>query len=316
MLKTHLLQLYAPLVGWTLLGWFLEKMLPKSTATHLGKFLFWVGIPISIVAFLRGADLSGAIWIAPVVAWTAILLGAWLAWLWMTRLAGSSFRHRISAPPARGSFLLTSMVGNTGYIGYPVALALVGPQYFAWALFYDLAGTTLGAYGLGVALAAHFGKGNHDRWEVLRALIRNPALWSFGAGLIGRDVHLSNSLEQALQTVAWGVIAASLTLTGMRLSQLNSWRDLKPAGISLSIKMILVPLILGTGLSLLGMRGAPQLVMVLQMATPPAFATLVLSEVYNLDRELTVTTLVMGSVSLLITLPIWILLFNGSGNPI
>jgi len=50
--------------------------------------------------------------------------------------------------------------------------------------------------------------------------------------------------------------------------------------------------------------------MVLLMATPPAFATLVLAEAFNLDRELTVTTLAMGSGALLVTLPLWLLVFG------
>jgi hypothetical protein len=46
------------------------------------------------------------------------------------------------------------------------------------------------------------------------------------------------------------------------------------------------------------------------MAMPPAFATLVLAEVYDLDRNLSVTALAAGSTGLLLTLPIWLMLFR------
>jgi hypothetical protein len=46
------------------------------------------------------------------------------------------------------------------------------------------------------------------------------------------------------------------------------------------------------------------------MAMPPAFATLVLAEVFDLERDLAVTTLAVGSIGLLLTLPIWLLLFG------
>jgi hypothetical protein len=95
----------------------------------------------------------------------------------------------------------------------------------------------------------------------------------------------------------------------MRLSQLTSWQSVKPASISLGIKMLVVPLIIGFGLSHFGVTGPPQLAIVLQMSMPPAFATLVIAEAYNLDRELTVTALAAGSLGLLLTLPIWLLLF-------
>ncbi|NJN58970.1 MAG: AEC family transporter, partial [Leptolyngbyaceae cyanobacterium SL_5_9] len=44
---------------------------------------------------------------------------------------------------------------------------------------------------------------------------------------------------------------------------------------------------------------------------PPAFATLVIAEAYNLDRELTVTALAVGSLGLLLMLPMWLWLFSG-----
>jgi hypothetical protein len=79
--------------------------------------------------------------------------------------------------------------------------------------------------------------------------------------------------------------------------------------MSLGIKMLLVPLILGTTLPLFGLTGATAQVIVLQMGMPPAFATLVIAETFNLDRDLAVTALAAGSIVLLVTLPIWLWLF-------
>ncbi len=201
------------------------------------------------------------------------------------------------------------MVGNTGYIGYPVTLSIVGTQYFAWALFYDLLGTTLGAYGLGVALAARFGGGVHSHLQVIKAIIINPDLWSFGFGLLFREVKIPAPVEFWLELVAWSCVALSLVLIGMRLSKLTSWHSLPRASISIGIKMLIVPLILGSILPLFGLTGTTARAIVLQMAMPPAFATLVIAETFHLDRDLAVTALAMGSMVLLVTLPIWLWLF-------
>lgn len=316
-----LLELYPPLVGLVLLGLILGTLLPKVVPAYLGKFLFWIGVPISNVAFLRQADLSRAIWVAPIVAWVAILLGAGLAWAWINwqtylkdaHAQGNDYISFIVpsswSQPTQGSFILAAMVGNTGYIGYPVTLAVVGKQYFAFALFYDLLGTTLAAYGLGVVLAAHFGRSVHNRQ--LEAILINPTLWSFGFGLALREQPLPSTVEVILDRLAWTGVVLSLVLIGMRLSKLKSWNSLPRALISLGIKMLLVPLVLGTTLLLFGLTGSTQLVIVLQMAMPPAFATLVIAEAYNLDRDLTVTALAAGSAGLLVTLPIWLWLFGG-----
>lgn len=314
-----LLTIYVPLLGWTFCGWVLGRLLPVTMPAYLGKFLFWVGVPISIVAFLRHAHLSASLWLAPVVAWAAMLLGVSLAW-WLSRRSqnGSPSINRQMPlnQQTQGSFLLASMLGNTGYIGYPVALALVGPHYFAWTLFYDLLGSTPGAYGLGVAIAARLGGAKPlTYWQALCAMAKNPALWSFGVGLVCRDRPVPVLLENSLRGFAWCIVALSLVLIGMRLSQLSSFARIQPAVLSVGIKMLLVPLLLGLVLWAFGVTGLVYRAILLQMAMPPAFATLVLAEAYDLDRELTVTTLLVGCLALVLMLPVWLWLCGALGVP-
>jgi predicted permease len=295
------------LISLVLVGIILGRKLPLQFPTQLGKFLFWVGVPISIVTFLRQTDLSGQIWIAPAIAHLAILLGAFLAWL---GIKGQAYlTNSLPQQPTQGSLILAAMVGNTGYLGFPITLTMVGKEYFAWALFYDLLGTLFGVYGLGVLLAARFGSQAGNYLQAAKAIIINPPLWSFGFGLIFRQITIPSVAELTLETLAWCALAASLILMGMRVSRLDSWYKLKPAGISVVIKMLLVPLVLGSCLRLFGVTGEAAQVVVLQMAMPPAFGTLILAETFDLDRDLTVTTLGIGAMVLLFTLPLWLWLF-------
>lgn len=320
-LAANLIRLYVPLIFIGGLGLLLGYKLPSEIPQRLGKFLFWVGVPLSIFAFLRQSDLSESVWIAPVVAWVAMLAGAGLAALWIWGAVRSPAlptdyhpvqqSGAIQNSAAQGSFVLASMVGNTGYLGYPVALTVVGPTYFGWAVFYDTLGSTLGAYGLGVLIAARFGSSGLHYGQLLRALLINPALWSFGLGLLSRGIAFSPPIELALQSIGWVIVMLALLLLGMRLSQLRSWQRAAPAVVGLAIKMAFVPLVVGLGLLCIPLPAEARLVLVLQMSMPPAFATLVLTEAYDLDRELTVTALALGSVGLLFTLPVWLVLFAG-----
>jgi malate permease and related proteins len=339
----NLIPLYTTLVGWVFLGFVLGRyVLPKKTSLYIGKFLFWFGVPWLIVASLRGRDLSGGVLVAPVTAWIAILVGAAFAWIWIdlgvtderlksfssgikfidyssNSLAieeGSTIRASSWSNSTQGSFLLAMMVGNTGYMGYPVILSVVGKEYFAYAVFYDLLGSTLGAYGLGVALAAYYGTSmsgqTQRRWwvNIIDRLIRNPALWSLVLGLSISGLKLPEEIEQVIRMVSVPIVPLSLVMIGLQLSQLPSIRKWGQALTCLTIKMLLVPLVVGTGLMFFGVTGAPRLAMVLQMSMPPAFATLVIAQAYNLDKDLAVTSLAFGSVGLLFTLPVWIWLFS------
>lgn len=304
---SNLLELYAKLGGLILVGIILGWKLPATAPTLVGQFLFWVGVPITIVSFLRQTDLSGQIWIAPAIAHLAIFLGVVLAWL---AIQSQAYFTKSTLPPAtKGSFILASMVGNTGYLGFPVTLAMVGQEYFAWALFYDLLGSLFGAYGFGVILAARFGNTGANYQDLAKAIMINPALWSFGFGLLFRQMPIPPIWEFTLEILAWIALSLSLILIGMRLSRLNSWQRIPQVGSSLLIKMLIVPLIVIPILPLLGVTGNAAKVVVLQMAMPPAFGTLVLAETFNLDRDLAVTSLALGVVIFLFTLPLWLWLF-------
>ncbi len=329
----NLLKLYTPLIGWTLFGWVLGRILPKNVSPYLGKGLFLFGVPISIVAFLRKTDLSGGIWIAPLTAWIAIAVGAAFAWTWIDlgvsderlRSIARGLNPALEGPqseaittswsqPTQGSFMLAMMCGNTGYLGFPVVLGLVGPDFFAWGLFYDLLGSAIAVYVVGVALAASFGSSDKQQESVLqrtfKATRNNPAFWSLLFGLGFRYVPLPDPVETTLYKAAWVVVTISLVLIGIKLSELKTLGKIKKASTCLLIKMLLVPLVVGTGLMFFGVDGAPRLVMVLQMSMPPSFATLVIAQAYHLDQDLAVTTLAFGCILLLFTLPIWVWLFG------
>jgi len=327
-----LIRLYGPIgagicagIG---LGFLLSRFAPHRDSPQglyhqvplrLGRFLFWVGIPLSIVGFMRRADLSGHLYLAPVVAWAAILLGLLCSRLWISA-------HQIAwSRPTQGSFSLASMLGNTGYIGYPVVLLLpqLGVSVFGWALFYDALGTLLGSYGLGAILAAEMGGQPQIQPQIqpqpwpqqwlnrLRAVGQNPIILAFGLGLGLKAITLPAWLDLGLYRLAWGVVVLSLLLMGLRIQQLSSWQHLHRATVAVVIKMLVLPLAVGLGLTALGVDGAPRLVMTLQAGMPCAFSNLVLAEAYDLDRDLSVTCVGLSSVSLLLTLPLWLWLFSG-----
>ncbi|MEM8808325.1 MAG: AEC family transporter [Cyanobacteria bacterium P01_G01_bin.38] len=306
MLIRSLLSLYLPLIAAVSVGgvlsYFLRGGARQQVPAYLGRFLFYVGVPLSIVSFVYRTELSGAVLVAPLVAWAAMLFALMLAWGIVKRQAWPS--------ATRGSFLLTAMLGNTGYLGFPVVLLLpkLGPRYLGWALFYDMLGTLFGAYFLGVVLAASFSRRRDHRsggW-LFRQVVLNPSLWAFGVGLLLKGWVLPPWVVDGLVAIAWTMITLSLVLMGIRLQQLSAWHHLTRVAVPVGIKILLLPLLVGLGLSACGWVGPPRLVLTLQAGMPCAFATLVLTETYGLDYELTVSAVGLSSALLLVTLPIWI----------
>lgn len=319
-----LLPVYLPLLTGVLtglgLGWLLAvgcEYRKTSLNWHqivpqrLGRFLFAWGMPLSVLGFLQRADLTVELWLAPVVAWAAVGLGLALTWLWIAR-------HPSMSNKTQGSLMLVSMVGNTGHFGFPIILLLplLGETFFAWGLMYDILGTLLAAFGLGSLIAANTAAAEAGRppikgWSTLLEVLQTPVIWGFIAGLALKQIGLPAIVEQCLVQVAWAVVASALVLIGLRLQQLKEWRRcLQTATGVVIIKMILVPLVIGIGLTAVGVEGPIRLVLVVMSAMPTAFATLVISERYGLDRDLATTSIGLSSAALLLTLPLWTVLFD------
>ncbi len=223
---------------------------------------------------------------------------------------GTQWRSPNWSDAQRGSFHLTSMLGNTGYLGFPICLAVGGPTYFAWALFYDMLGNVFSVYGFGVWVASRFSRSEVSQLQLLANVIRSPTLWAFGVGVTLSQQPLPFWIDLSLRRFAWTMIPLSLILLGMRLAQVSQWRSFGYAAIALVIKIIIVPVVVGLGLSLTSLPALPRLMITLQAGMPPAIATLVLAEEYNLDREITVAALAVGYVAALLTLPIWVALWG------
>ncbi|HEY9861003.1 MAG TPA: AEC family transporter [Candidatus Obscuribacterales bacterium] len=312
-----LFRAYAPLVIWISLGLLLFRFIPANFSVQLGRGLYWVGVPLQSIAFARETQLSQDIRLVPLVVLEASLLSMGLAFLswWGWHKFYPPVEQSLQAQPEAerrsrlGSFILAAMLGNTGFIGMALANVLIQPAYWNWAVLYSVGGTITSI--LAVLIASHFGQRGGTLWWIpFRDAATLPSLWAFGVGLVTQDMPLPPVLESGLQAMVWVVFASALLLVGLRLGSLNGWSSLKLALVPTLIKMLVVPLLIGVEATYLGLTGEPRLVLVLMSGAPTGLATLILAEVYDLDREILTGAIALSLVGLLLVLPLWIAWFS------
>jgi malate permease and related proteins len=316
-----LFQAYTPLLFWTGMGFWLVRILPAEFPHLLGRGLYWVGVPCEIFALARQiGDLENTK-LAPVIAAGSILLGLALGGisLYVCRpSSGGSAPLPNSWPPLespglQGSWLLCSMLGNTGFIGLSVVPFLVSSEHVVWAVFYSVTQNVFGTYGLGVLVASFYGRqvgSNRPWWELLKDLVMVPSLWGFLLGFTTRQLPFPTVVENGLQGSVWVVIAGAFLLMGMRLSQIAGWQSLQLALLPALLKTIVMPGILGLVLLVLDIPQPARLALVVMAGVPSAFAALILAEEYNLDRDLVASSIINSTGIFLLVLPIWIYLFS------
>jgi len=307
-----------------------QELLPDV----LARFLYLVGIPIGVANFIRKAEFNSSVWISPVIAWSAVLLAIFLSWHF---LKGSA---KPRSKSTKASFTLLSYLGNTSYLGFPVILLLpqLGPQYFSSAVLYDILGTLVAGYGLGVFFAGQASRntdeGNTASFtlsssieggsaisatkrggagallDALTEVAKNPTFYAFFVGLYLKTLTIPEWIVSGLGAIAWSSIMVALVVMGMRIQQLSSNLNLKLAIQPVLIKTILVPLVLAAALTGFGLEGPQRLVLILQSAMPCGFISLILSENYGLDVELTVASILLSCIVFAFMLPVWVTLFT------
>ena len=306
-------------IFWTSIGLLLLRFMPSYLPQVLGRSLYWVGVPLQILALARRSDFAAGMWLPPLITVAVLLLALGLSLLiqilssfrspFATELSSQVWpRHRSS----QGSFVLASMLSNTGFIGLAIAPAFVSVPYLSWVVLYGVAHNLLGSYGLGVFLASYYGRKQGSHWWIqLRDVLYVPSLWAFAVGWFSRHAQLPTLIESGLQqTSVLFVIPGAFLLIGMQLSQLQGVKSLQIALVPAVIKMLVVPGLTGLGLTLLGLLGDARLALVLMSGMPTAFANLILAEEYNLDRQLAAGSIVLSTVGLPLTIPLWLALFR------
>jgi malate permease and related proteins len=304
-----LFQAYTPLICWTGLGILSVRFLPSAVPYWLGRGLYWVGVPIELFSLARQTTFDERAGLAPTITILSLLLGLILGWASIQLMPKFQPDLPRLSPGLKGSLLLCSMLGNTGFVGLAIVPYFVSPTDLSWAVLYSVTQNVIGTYGLGVLVSSYYGRqgtqGN-DWGRQLKDLLSVPSLWGFALGSLTREVQVPELVESGLHASIWVVIPGAFILMGIRLSQIQGWQSLKLALLPAIVKTIVMPTVVGIAITIMGMRGDPRLALVLMSGMPSAFAGLILSEEYNLDRNLVASSIIVSTLIFLVTIPLWL----------
>jgi hypothetical protein len=233
-------------------------------------------------------------------------VGIALAWAMIGIVGGLAYvvgRRVLRLPDTQlGAIICSVVVVNTGYLGLPMAVALLGAHSLGAAVAYDqlVSGPALFiiGFGVGATFGAHARGGAGAR--VRTFLTRNPPLIGVLAGLLATP-----ALAPApLPTISHVVVAALLVLgffaVGITLSSERREdgaplleRPDRRVGLAVLLRMAVAPAVLGA-LSLLIVR-VPSAYL-LQSAMPTGINSLVVGHAYGLDQRLMATIIVWSTM--------------------
>ncbi len=219
--------------------------------------------------------------------------------------------------PVTGTFLLTAVFGNTGFLGYPVVQAIFGRTEgaMAAAVVYDQFSMALPVFTVGIAVAMHYGNRNNHLasryaldWREMLSFFTTPTfVVLIGTLLINAlQVPVPSFISQAAQLVAGATVPLVLLSLGLMLepAHLRANHYYLPMVLILVTKMAVFPWLMWLATGWAGVQGVARLVAVIESAMPSAMINAVITARYGCDHTLATLVIVIGTLLTLVVLPV------------
>lgn len=275
-------------VGYLAAGWALRDRLDPRT---LGTIALEVALPALALRSMHRA--TSVAWLELAVIW-GLLGAAYLFWRAVGAARGWS--------DARVACLtLTSGLGNTCFVGFPLLEAYVGPEALPLAVQIDQLGTFLMMSTVGVALATR-GRGGGAH---IAGLLRFPGLWATALGLLLRGTAWPAWLDDALGHV--GSLLGPLALVAVGTRIVRPRRATLPGlAAGLTVKLLGAPALACAALTLAGRAGLDRQIAVAEAGMAPAAMAVLLTVENDLEPELGTAMISVGVPLSLLTVWAWV----------
>jgi malate permease and related proteins len=279
-------------------GWLLRatRVLSADDARPIHAVIIYAGLPALIFRAVHPASLDPELAVVAVVAWAVFLLTAAVAWM-LTRAL--RLPRRVA-----GGFILAASLGNTGYIGYPVSQAILGEEGLVRAIFYDVFGTVGALLIVGLLIAQHYGDRVGPRINVLREILRFPAVLALFAALVLRPFPVPEVVSSGLDALASLVVPLIMISVGLSLEVRRLGERPLVLGTLGAVRLLLAPLVaLAIGGLVLDDPAAVRLV-ALEAGMPVMMLSIVIGARFGLDTEFLAAAVVLTTIASVATIPL------------
>ena len=211
---------------------------------------------------------------------------------------------------------LAGLIGNTSFLGIPIALALLPSTTINFTIGFDL-GTTLFAWIFGPFFLKE--KSNNDNIPningLFNALINSPA----SRGIIGVLIAYLFQIDEILGNYLWIpariVIALAIIIVGTRLGIIINEKgrilDLnEEIKFSILLKLFILPFIVLLVCKSLNFNSYQSSAVILQAGTPTAISTILMAEAYGVKQQIASKILFTTTLISIITIPLLKLFMN------
>ena len=207
------------------------------------------------------------------------------------------------------SLQLGGLIGNTSFLGIPIAMVLLPTNTINFTIGFDL-GTTLFAWIFGPYFLKKDKNYSFVNFKtILLSLFNSPASKGIIGVLIAYLLRIENLLGEVLWIPARIVIVLAIIVVGTRLGIIlnnkNQFFSIKnKIKYSIILKLFIFPIFIFILCKTIKLNELETFALVLQAGTPSAISTILMAEAYKNNQEEAANILFITTVLSIATIPI------------
>ena len=297
-----------PFFGLIGLGWFAARtrFFPEQGAIWLTKFVFFFALSAMLFRFAASLDLAALFDMRFVLAY---LIGSTLVWLIGMVVA---FRRGLALPEAAME-AQCCMTGNTGFLGVPMLVVLLGERAAGPVLM--VLTIDMLVFSTLITLIIHASRSGGLRLAtvtpILRGIVGNPMILSMVAGLLWSQFHLPmpGPLDEFLTILGAAATPGALFAIGASLAGRKAARLAASCWLS-AAKLVLHPAAVGIAALIFAVEPFAAGVMVAAAALPVAGNVYILAQYFGVAQQRVSTAILISTAASIVTVPLVMLLIG------
>ena len=214
------------------------------------------------------------------------------------------------------SLQLGGLIGNTSFLGIPIAIALLPTNIINFTIGFDI-GTTLFSWIFGPILLQKekTQSSNFNFKKLSLSILNSPASKGTLGALLAYLLSIDHYIGEILWIPARIVITLAIIVVGTRLGIItnkkgNLFYFNNEITNSILLKLLIFPLLIYLTTILFKFESFEALALILQAGTPSAISTILMAEAYKTNQDLAAKTLFLSTICSIITIPLIIFLFQ------
>tara|TARA_B100000900_G_scaffold411459_1_gene431190 strand:- start:112 stop:981 length:870 start_codon:yes stop_codon:yes gene_type:complete len=282
-----------------LIGFFVGRIKPKASE-KISLLLIRYGIPLSVMGLLLKAGINIDLIKSSIIAFSSI------SFLFFLINVLPNVRKKLP----NYSLQLGGLIGNTSFLGIPIAIALLPTNTINFTIGFDL-GTTLFAWIFGPILLQKekYQSSKFNINELTLSLFSSPASKGILGALLAYLISLDSYLGKVLWIPARIVIILAIVVVGSRLGIITKSKNKifelnNNIRNSIILKLLIFPLLIFVITMLINFEKLEVLALVLQAGTPSAISTILMAEAYKTNQGTAAQTLFLTTIFSIITIPV------------